>query len=334
MVECKINIERAKSLCWPECNKYWQVKVLLEAKGHILLGCSKLQLQTPTTHNTAIDQLNPMPCHQRVNCFYYASLLKKKSLLLKALGKINSIWIRTPLTLISPKSYLKGEQHNKPTAPPLTPTMVIIPPLANQRILFLGCTYNTPHTPTSKSIQFLFQICQNHSSHICKIIKFSPKKSDEKIAWPAQWICSKCNAMCFQWSSESVSTPQLSVFPMPPVNLPLCYSWHTQAVQCRSRRTWNLLFTAFYGRATVNSALGRETPQSRSHPTYIPKSIALRWSTAQTNLLMCKRIHYCTNQPTIVQNNPLLCKTTYYCNSNEQNWMQVIDINDYHDHLI
>ena len=60
---------------------------MLEAKGHILLGCSKLQLQTPTTHNTAIDQLNPMPCHQRVNCFYYASLLKKKSLLLKALGK-------------------------------------------------------------------------------------------------------------------------------------------------------------------------------------------------------------------------------------------------------
>ena len=111
--------------------------------------------------------------------------------------------------------------------------------------------------------------------------------------------------MCFQWSSESVSTPQLSVFPMPPVNLPLCYSWHTQAVRCRSRRTWNLLFTAFYGRATVNSALGRETPQSRSHPTYIPKSIALRWSTAQTNLLMCKTIHYCTNQPTIVQNNPL-----------------------------
>ena len=104
--------------------------------------------------------------------------------------------------------------------------------------------------------------------------------------------------MCFQWSSESVSTPQLSVFPMPPVNLPLCYSWHTQAVQCRSRRTWNLLFTAFYGRATVNSALGRETPQSRSHPTYIPKSIALRWSTAQTNLPLCKPTHYCAKQPT------------------------------------
>ena len=105
--------------------------------------------------------------------------------------------------------------------------------------------------------------------------------------------------MCFQWPSESVSTPQLSVFPMPPVNLPLCYSWHTQAVRCRSRRTWNLLFTALYGRATVNSALGRETPQSRSHPTYIPKSIALRWSTAQTNLLMCKTTHYCANQLTI-----------------------------------
>ena len=210
----------------------------------------------------------------------------------------------TPLTLISPKSYLKGEQHNRPTAPPVTPTMVIIPPLANQRILFLGCTYNTPHTPTPKSIQFLFQICQNHLSHICKIIKFSPKKNRWEN-WLTYTVYSICNAMCFQWSSESVSTPQLSVFPMPPVNLPLCYSWHTQAVQCRSRRTWNLLFTAFYGRATVNSALGRETPQSRSHPTYIPKPIALRWSTAQTNLLMCKPIHYCTNQPTIVQNNPL-----------------------------
>ena len=83
----------------------------------------------------------------------------------------------TPLTLISPKSYLKGEQHNKPTAPPLTPTVVIIPPLANQRILFLGCTYNTPHTPTPKSIQFLFQICQNHSSHIYKILKVFPQKN-------------------------------------------------------------------------------------------------------------------------------------------------------------
>ena len=36
-----------------------------------------------------------------------------------------------------------------------------------------------PH-PTPKSIQFLFQICQNHSSHIYKILKVFPKKNQMK----------------------------------------------------------------------------------------------------------------------------------------------------------